>query len=53
MDAHRRYAPALLRKRGRILAGREDAEDIVQTLFIDPIRSGRTELGALSEEVPS
>ncbi|MEZ4239710.1 MAG: RNA polymerase sigma factor [Myxococcota bacterium] len=40
LDAYSRYAPALLRKCERILASREDAEDIVQTLFGDLLRDG-------------
>lgn len=35
MDAYQRYAPALLRKAERMLQNREDARDLVQSLFLD------------------
>lgn len=35
MQAYLRYAPALQRKAERILQNREDAQDVVQTLFVD------------------
>jgi RNA polymerase sigma-70 factor (ECF subfamily) len=35
MDAYRRYAPALLRKAERMLQSRDDAQDVVQTLFVE------------------
>ena len=35
MDAYRRYAPALLRKAERLLQNRDDAQDVVQALFLD------------------
>ena len=35
MDAYRRYAPALLRKAERMLQNRDDAQDVVQTLFVE------------------
>jgi RNA polymerase sigma-70 factor, ECF subfamily len=35
MDAYRRYAPALLRKAERLLQNRDDAQDIVQGLFLE------------------
>jgi RNA polymerase sigma-70 factor (ECF subfamily) len=38
MDAYRRYAPALVRKAQRILQNREDAVDVVQSLFLDLIQ---------------
>lgn len=44
MDAYQRYSPAVLRKCERILASREEAEDVVQSLFTDLIRAGRTDL---------
>ncbi|RME25618.1 MAG: sigma-70 family RNA polymerase sigma factor [Deltaproteobacteria bacterium] len=39
-----RNAPALLRKCERMLGNRADAEDIVQQLFVDLIRRGRTDV---------
>ncbi len=39
-----RTAPALLRKCERLLGNRADAEDIVQQLFVDLIRRGRTDV---------
>lgn len=44
MDIYRRYGPALLRKCERLLASREEAEDVVQSVFIELIRSGRTDV---------
>lgn len=44
MEAYRRYGPALLRKCERMLGNRPDAEDVVQTLFIDLVRKGRTDV---------
>jgi RNA polymerase sigma-70 factor (ECF subfamily) len=35
MEAYERYGRALLRKAERILGNREDARDIVQSLFVD------------------
>lgn len=35
MDAYRRYAPALLRKAERLLLNRDDAQDVVQALFLE------------------
>jgi RNA polymerase sigma-70 factor (ECF subfamily) len=35
MDAYRTYAPALLRKAERILQSRDDAQDVVHTLFVE------------------
>lgn len=40
MQAYLRYAPALQRKAERILQNREDAQDIVQTLFVDLLQDG-------------
>ena len=45
MDSYRRYGPAVLRKCERILASREEAEDVVQTLFLDLYRPGRADVG--------
>ena len=44
MDAYQRYAPALLRKCQRMLQNREDAEDIVQGLFVDMLKKKQTDL---------
>lgn len=44
MQAYHRYGPALRRKCERMLGNREDAEDVVQTLFIDLLRKGRTDV---------
>lgn len=40
MDTYQRYGPALLRKAGRLLGNAQDAEDVVQGLFVDLIRRG-------------
>jgi RNA polymerase sigma-70 factor (ECF subfamily) len=42
LELYNRYGPALLRKCERMLGSRPDAEDVVQTLFIDLLRTGRT-----------
>ncbi len=42
MDTYRRYAPALLRKCQRMLQNKEDAEDIVQGLFMDMLKKKLT-----------
>jgi RNA polymerase sigma-70 factor, ECF subfamily len=39
-ELYRRYGPALLRKAERILQSREDAMDLVHTLFLDLLESG-------------
>lgn len=44
MEAYRRYAPALARKCMRMHLSRQDTEDIVQGLFLDMLRAGRTEV---------
>ncbi|MEQ1567535.1 MAG: RNA polymerase sigma factor [Myxococcota bacterium] len=44
MDLYTRYGPALRRKCERILASREEAEDVVQALFIDLIDAGRADV---------
>ncbi len=41
MELYRRYGPAVLRKCERMLGNRPDAEDVVQTLFIDLLRAER------------
>jgi RNA polymerase sigma-70 factor (ECF subfamily) len=35
MDAYRRYGPALLRKAERMLRSRDDAQDVVQAVFVE------------------
>jgi RNA polymerase sigma-70 factor (ECF subfamily) len=40
MDSYQRYGPALLRKAGRLLGNADDAQDVVQGLFVDLIKSG-------------
>jgi RNA polymerase sigma-70 factor, ECF subfamily len=35
MDIYRRYGPALLRKAERMLQSRDEAQDLVQNLFVD------------------
>ncbi len=42
MELYRRYAPALLRKGQRLLQSRQDAEDVVQALFLDLLSRGET-----------
>lgn len=44
MQAYLRYAPALQRKAERILQNREDAQDVVQTLFVDLLQTQTTEI---------
>jgi RNA polymerase sigma-70 factor (ECF subfamily) len=44
MDIYRRYGPALMRKCVRMLGNVQDAEDIVQNLFIDLIKKGKTDV---------
>jgi RNA polymerase sigma-70 factor (ECF subfamily) len=44
VEIYRRYGPALLRKCERMLGNRPDAEDVVQALFVDLVRRGRTEV---------
>jgi RNA polymerase sigma-70 factor (ECF subfamily) len=52
-DAYRRYGPAMLRKAERILQNREDAGDVVQSLFVDLFERGveRVELPYLYRAV--
>ena len=40
MDSYRRYGPALLRKAERMLQNRDDARDVVQTLFLELLQRG-------------
>lgn len=44
MDLYRRYGPALRRKCERMLGNRDDAEDVVQALFVDLLRRGREDV---------
>lgn len=44
MELYRKYGPAVLRKCERILGNRSDAEDVMQTLFIDLIDKGQTDV---------
>lgn len=44
MDIYQRYGPALIRKCTRMLGSVEDAEDIVQGLFYDLLRKGKTDV---------
>ncbi|MEQ1504905.1 MAG: sigma-70 family RNA polymerase sigma factor [Myxococcota bacterium] len=44
MTLYHRYGPALRRKCERMLGSREDAEDIVQNLFVDLLHAGRTDV---------
>jgi RNA polymerase sigma factor (sigma-70 family) len=41
-DLYRRHGPALVRKAERILQNREDALDLVHTLFVDLLQSEQT-----------
>jgi RNA polymerase sigma factor (sigma-70 family) len=43
MEIYRKYGPLLLRKSERILGNRDDAEDVVQSLFVEMLRRDRTE----------
>lgn len=43
MEIYRRYGPALIRKCQRMLQSREEAEDVVQGLFVDMLEKGQTE----------
>ncbi len=40
MDIYLRYGPALLRKARRLLANHADAQDVVQSLFVELLESG-------------
>ncbi|MDJ0766071.1 MAG: sigma-70 family RNA polymerase sigma factor [Myxococcota bacterium] len=44
MDIYQRYGPALMRKCVRMLASVQDAEDIVQGLFVDLLKTGKTDV---------
>src|SRR5262245_47513033 len=44
MEAYRRHGPALLRKARRLLANQADAQDIVQTLFLELLELGRADV---------
>jgi RNA polymerase sigma-70 factor (ECF subfamily) len=52
-EAYRLYGPALLRKAERVLGNREDAGDVVQSLFAELIQRGeaRVELSYLYRAV--
>ena len=41
MDAYARYGPTLLRKARRMLGSAADAEDVVQSLFVDLVGRGQ------------
>ena len=53
MDAYRRYAPALLRKAERMLQSHDDAQDIVQAVFVELLQqpTPNTELAYLYRAV--
>jgi RNA polymerase sigma-70 factor (ECF subfamily) len=44
MEVYRRYGPALLRKCERMLQNRQEAEDVVQALFVDLLQKGRIDV---------
>ena len=44
MELYQRYGPALRRKCERMLGNTEEAEDVVQTLFMDLLRKGRSDV---------
>jgi RNA polymerase sigma-70 factor (ECF subfamily) len=39
-DLYRRYGPALVRKAGRLLQNRADAQDVVHALFVELLEQG-------------
>ncbi|HET6147612.1 MAG TPA: sigma-70 family RNA polymerase sigma factor [Polyangia bacterium] len=43
MELYRRYGPALLRKAERMLQSREEAQDLVQGLFLDLLQRARAD----------
>lgn len=43
MESYKRYGPALLRKAKRILQNPDDAQDIVQGVFVELLSRGQTE----------
>ena len=53
LEAYRLYGPALLRKAERMLCSREDAGDVVQSLFVELVARGaeRVELPLLYRAV--
>jgi RNA polymerase sigma-70 factor (ECF subfamily) len=53
MDTYRRYAPALLRKAQRMLQSHDDAQDVVQSLFVELLQQAapNTELAYLYRAV--
>ena len=44
MDAYVRYGPALLRKARRMLGSAADAEDVVQSVFVEMFQRGRSKV---------
>jgi RNA polymerase sigma-70 factor (ECF subfamily) len=44
MDIYQRHGPALVRKARRLLSNRDDAQDVVQALFVDLYATGRTDV---------
>jgi RNA polymerase sigma-70 factor, ECF subfamily len=44
MEAYRRYGPALLRKAERMLRNRDDAQDVVQAVFVEVIQQAEPSL---------
>jgi RNA polymerase sigma-70 factor (ECF subfamily) len=42
MEAYRRYGPSLLRKAERMLQDRDEAQDLVQALFVDLLQRPET-----------
>ncbi|MCU0663434.1 MAG: sigma-70 family RNA polymerase sigma factor [Myxococcota bacterium] len=44
MESYERYGPAVRRKCERMLRSPEDAEDVVQSLFVDLLSRGRTDV---------
>jgi RNA polymerase sigma-70 factor (ECF subfamily) len=44
VEVYRKYGPALVRKAERILLNPDDAGDIVQGLFVDLIKRGKSEV---------
>jgi RNA polymerase sigma-70 factor (ECF subfamily) len=44
MDLYRRHGAALVRKARRLLSNHADAQDIVQTLFVELLSAGRNDI---------
>jgi RNA polymerase sigma-70 factor (ECF subfamily) len=44
MHIYQRHGPALVRKARRLLSNRDDAQDVVQALFVDLYATGRTDV---------